>query len=615
MNINRPLFPALAVLSGVLLLASCGPEAPAPGGTPDSSGGVIVKSVLGTGKATLSADLVSSNRGAAVPGSTVYLYQAGDRSVAVGQGTTNAQGYVEFAQIPEGSYDLVFLKSRAAGSEFDGAVAKGGMNTRLKVAQFMSADPNATADVPKLKIETPTGYTADGEANGWTALGSGMTFNDTVNVRAYTVNNVTEKAEPRVMRYFLFSLVTIDENGTWADVRPAEGLYTQDPGYITPGIDPNRQGQDSGLVTLNATGLKGDVYLQVVGLDFNYNRVAYLVPIKINRTTAASEVTAPTAVRAVAYTLSTRINYLYDVQNPALDAPTSGTNLWVATSWDVPLNLDGYTGFRVLRATKVEGPYAQVAFAGAAQCARPADDKATTRRCSVNDNTATLNTDQDYFYKIVSVGSNEAASAAAPTHTLPVFKPQLVSPGKDVHDVELLPNYTIKMNLFQTGATGAVMNVRIADFVTGESFAYAARRLTLRKGFDANNKEETQILSNLSGTNNYYVFRDSWGTDDDPKTENDTVRYDAASDLLTIPHQFEADWLGTNKTPLQTNRRYSWYIDAGYAYRLADPSKPASATNYTAAYSVYSDPSDTVRFVPGGVKQGGAEVNDFTTRP
>ncbi|MFC4426463.1 hypothetical protein [Deinococcus navajonensis] len=542
--------------------------------------------------------------------STVYLYRSGERTTAVGKSTTNAQGYVEFAKIPEGSYDLVFIKSKSAGSEFDGAVAKSNINTRLKIAQFESADPNATADVPKLKLEIPATFKATGEVNTWAPLTAGASFNNTVDVRAYTVKN---SETPRIMRYFLFSLVSIDANGTWADVRPGAGLYTQDPGYVTPGIDPNLQGQDSGLVSLDATGLSGDIYLQVVGLDFNYNRVAYLVPIKLNRTAAAGSVVAPANVRAVSYTLSTRIDYLY--RTPTPDAPTSGTNLWVTTSWDAPANLTGFTGFRVLRATAPEGPYGQVAFAGSAQCAAPASPTATTRRCTVNDNTATLTTNQDYFYKVVAVGSNEATSTApAVTHTLPEFKPQLVYPGKDVHDVELLPNYTVKMNLFNTGATGAVMDLRVADFITGESYAYAAKRLTLRKGFDANNKQETQILSNLTGTSNYFVFRDSWATDADPATVNDTVTYDAASDILTVPHQYETDLLGTAKVPLQANRRYSWFINAGYAYRLTDPTKAASATNYVAAYSVYSDPSDTVRVVPGGVKQGYAEVNDFTTR-
>ncbi|SMB96173.1 carboxypeptidase-like regulatory domain-containing protein [Deinococcus hopiensis] len=607
MKLQRTL--PFVLLSGALLLGACNsPVNTTP--TPET-GGVPVDSVLGKGTATLSADVVRSNRGTAVEGSTVYLYRTGQRSTAVGKATTNAQGYVEFAKIPEGTYDLVFLKSKSAGSEFDGAVAKAGINTRVKVAQFASADPNATADVPQLKLELPATLDANGEVSSWKELSPGTAFNDTVDVRAYTVKN---SDTPRVMRYFLFSLVTIDAQGNWADVRPGTGLYEQDPGYVTPGVDPNGAGQDSGLVSLDPTGLKGDVYLQVVGLDFNYNRVAYLVPITVNRT-AASTVVAPANVRAVAYTLSERIDYLYGTRTP--DAPTSGTNLWVTTSWDAPVDLGGYTGFRVLRATSAAGPYTQVAFAGSKQCAAPADAKATTRRCTVSDNTATLITDQDYFYKVVAVGSNEAASAdpAMPsTHTLPQFHPQLLSPAKDVHGVELTPTYTLKMNLFSMGATGAQMDLRVADFVTGESYAYAARRLVLRKGFDAGGTPETQILSNLQGSNLYYVFRGSWATDNDPKTENDTVTYDPASDVLSVPHQFENGLLGSSVIPLQANRRYSWFLNKAYAYRLMDPSKPASAANYVAAYSVYSDPDTAALIVPGGVRQQAAEVNDFTTR-
>ncbi|WP_245557806.1 hypothetical protein [Deinococcus apachensis] len=596
----------LILLSSALLLGACG----APGSsTPPPTSEIPVKSVVGTGSATLSADLVRSNRGTAVENSTVYLYKSGDHSVAVGKASTDAKGYVEFAKIPEGTYDLVFLKSRAAGSEFDGAVAKANINTRLKVAQFEAADPNATADVPQLKVETPATFKTTGEVDTWKTLTPGTAFNNTVNVRAYTVGNSDTS---RVMRYFLFSLVNIDAKGNWSDVRPGTGLYTQDPGYVTPGV--GEQAQDSGLVSLDPTGLSGDVYLQVVGLDFNYNRVAYLIPITINRT-GAMAVAAPTNVRAVAYTLSERIDYLYRVERP--DAPTSGTNLWVTTSWDAPVDLTGYTGFRVLRATNAAGPYAQVAFAGSAQCAKPADDKATTRRCSVNDNTATLVTDQDYFYKVVAVGSDEAASAdptLPTTHTLPAFQPKLLSPGKDVHGVDLTPTYTLKLNLFQMGATGAHLDLRVGDFLTGDSYAYGAKRLVVRKGFDAAGKPETQILSNLQASSLYYVFRDSWATDNDPKTDNDTVIYDAASDVLSVPHQFENTLLDLPVTPLQANRRYSWFLNKAYAYRLADPSKPASATNYVAAYSVYSDPDSAALIVPGGVRQQYTEVNDFTTR-
>ncbi|AAF12530.1 hypothetical protein [Deinococcus radiodurans] len=85
MKFNRPL--SLALLSGALLLASCG-NTPAGGTTPGgtntgdttNTGGIKVNPITGTGNATLSADVVRSNRGAAVEGSTVYLYRTGDRS-------------------------------------------------------------------------------------------------------------------------------------------------------------------------------------------------------------------------------------------------------------------------------------------------------------------------------------------------------------------------------------------------------------------------------------------------------------------------------------------------------------------------------------------------------
>ncbi|CAM3243199.1 Uncharacterized protein DR_A0282 [Deinococcus saxicola] len=558
-----------------------------------------VVSVIGTGPSTLSVDLVRSDRGVGVTDSTAYLYKSGDRSVAVGKATTNTQGYAEFAGIPEGRYDLVFIKTGWAGSAFNGAVAQGTVNNRLKVAQYESADPKATPDVPQLKLETPTGLTASGEVQGWKDLTAGMAFNNVVNVRAYTVKN---SETPRVMRSFQFSLVTIDENGNWADVQaPRVNL---DPGYVKPG--EGEDAQDSKLVTLNATGLKGDVYLQVSGLDFNYNRVAYLVPITINQTAAVGAVTAPGKVSAVSYTLSERINFRYGAAQP--DAPTSGTNLWVTTSWDAPVDLGGYTGFRILRADSEAGPYKQVAFAGSAQCAAPAKG-ATTRRCQINDTTATLQTDKDYFYKVGAVGSNDVSSAVARTYTLSEFRPKLLTPVKDGSEVSLTPDYTIKLNAFQMGATGVRMDLQVTDLITGSSYGYLAKRLIIRKDFDTAKKAEYQVLSNLIENNFYFVYRENG-----PADENDTVTYNAASDILSVPHQFEATLLGSAIKPLQANRRYSWLINKANAYRVADPSQPASATNPIVAYSVYSDPDSARLITPGGIRQQYTEVNDFTTR-
>ncbi|MBZ9749638.1 hypothetical protein K7W42_02045 [Deinococcus sp. HMF7604] len=528
---------------------------------------------LGSGPATLSADVVRSNRGEGVGGSTVRIYRSGDRQTVLAERTTSAAGYVEFAAIPEGTYDLVFSKAGMAGSEINGAAARGTLNTRLKVGQFSAADPNAPTDVPQLKLLTP-----DGAA--WKTLAPGAVFNDAVNLRAYTTGGA------RLMRYFMFSLVTVDASGQMADLRG--GLTSLDPGVTAPGEGQ----QDSGLVSLPAAGLLGDIYVQVSALDFNYNRVAYLVPVTLRRSGTPGAVTAPTGVAAVAYTLSERIGYIMGVGPQG--AP-QGSNLWVSVSWSQPASTEGLTGFRVLRAAAAGGPYTQVAFADTAQCS------SATKRCTVSDNTSTLEADRDYFYRVTAVGAAEATSdapALPSTHTLLPFRPQLVSPAKDSLGADLLPTYTLRTNAFATGATGARFTLRTDDVFTG------AGRLTM-PSVVLQKTTSTTVTDASSGR----VYFDSAGA-----AAGNVVNYDAATDLLSLPHSLDRVALKLTPAPLQANRRYSWYVHMGYAYRLQDPAQPQSATNPIVAYAVYSDP-DTTKVVPGGVTQSYTDVYDFITRP
>lgn len=499
---------ALATLG--LLLGSCGTTDKTGTKTSDAP---RLESIVGTGTASLSVDLVRSNRGNAVAGSQVNLYRSGQRDIIVGQTTTDVNGYASFEKIPPGVYDLAFIKAHSAGSAVFGAIATETANTRLKAVQFESADPQGETQLPTLKLEVPATFKDTGEVDTYQPLTSGMTFTDVIYVRATALN--AQVSQP--MRYFLVSLGNFDETGHWSDLRTADGVATQDPGTVPA---PDGTGADSGLLSLNAGGLSGKVYLQVVGIDFNYNRVAYLVPVNLNRSQAAGTVTAPTNVQAIAYTLRERVDYLAHVTP---NAPTSGTNLWVTASWSAPASLSGYTGFRVLRAEQAAGPYIQVAFAGEKQCAAPPKNS-TTRRCTVVDNTATLKNDQDYFYRIVAVGINEAVSpepANPTTHTLPAFEPQLLSPGREERNVALMPVYTLKPNLPES-ATGFYMDLWVTDWLTGYDNAYSSGRLNFRRGLAPDGKTpEFQGILNVSGTNKF-VYRSS-----NPTSAN-YIQYDEA---------------------------------------------------------------------------------------
>ena len=543
---------------------------------------------IGSGPATLAADLIRSNRGEGVRDSTARIYRTGDRSRVLAELQTDVNGSVQFGGIPEGTYDLVFTKNGAAGSEFNGAVAKAGLQHRLKIAQYDAQNPTADRAAAKLALLTPTALDADGLAVDWKSLTPGTVMNDAVQLRAYTTD---DNPTPLQLKYLMFSLVSFGPDGQMSELRTA--LTQMDPGRVIPGMDR----QDSGQVTLDAAGLQGDVYVQVSALDFNNNRSAYLVPIRLERTEAPASVSAPTGVTAVAYTNSERINYIYSLPGAGTDqsqglrpqAALPETNSWVVVSWDAPATTTGLTGFRVLRAEKAQGPYTEVAFAGKAQCS------SATKRCTINDNTASMQVGRDYYYRVKAVGSNEALSAEPnlpTTHILPPFAPQLLTPGAEQTGVDLLPEYTFKTNAFKGGATGLRFDMRVSD------------------SFTSVGNTDAPPLRLIEQNGKYSVT----GVTTDTRDYGKWVTYDPATDVLKMPHDLSRVRFGLTVTPLQANRRYSWLLHRAYAYRLQDPTQPESATNPVVAYSVYSDP-DTNKIVPGGVTQSVSTVHHFITRP
>ena len=539
---------------------------------------------IGSGPADLMVDLIRSNRGEGVSDSTVRLYHSGDRTKVLAETQTDKSGFTQFLNIPEGTYDLVFSKANAAGSEFNGAVAKAGVNQRLKIAQFDAQNPTAGKATAKLAVLTPTALAADGTAVDWKVLTPGTVMNNDIQLRAYTT---AENPAPLQLKYLMFSVVNFDATGQMTELRSA--LASIDAGKVNPGMES----QDSGLMTLDTAGLQGDIYVQVSSLDFNNNRSAYLIPVRLERSSAPGAVTAPTGVSALAYTNGERINYIYGVTDPSTQGEGKNilpdTNSWVSVSWDMPSTTAGLTGFRVLRAVAPQGPYSEVAFAGVAQC------RTSTKRCTASDNTATLQVGQDYYYRVKAIGSNEALSAApsqASTRILPPFKPQLLSPGSEQTDVSLLPEYTFKTNAFEGGATGLRFDLRVSDAFTSVGNTDAPPLRIVGQG----------------GT--FKVI----GADNDTRDYAKWVTYDVASDVVKVPHDLTRVRSGLAPQPLQTNRRYSWMLHRAYTYRLLDPTLPESTTNPVVAYSVYSDP-DTTKIVPGGVTQSVSTVYHFITRP
>ena len=234
-----------------------------------------------------------------------------------------------------------------------------------------------------------------------------------------------------------------------------------------------------------------------------------------------------------------------------------------------------------------------MAFADAQIC--------TTSGCATQDNTASLQPGRDYFYRVAALGENEALSeppSQPSTHTMRPFTPELLTPGAEATGVDWVPTYTLKTNLSAAEAHGARIDLVVSDVFTGQR-SWAAPPLWMERRSDAT------VIRGLGTDERTYFHSDGSAS---------LVNYNLASDILSVPHDLSRTRYGFEATPLQSNRRYSWLVNAGYAFRLQDPSLPQSASNPVVAYSVYADP-DREKIVPGGATQSAADIHHFITKP
>lgn len=590
----------LLFLVGLLTLASCSrdqapstpTDTPTPSVNESASPVAAPKSSLPNGPATLSIDLVRANRADAIEGSVARVYKSGDRRQVLAQAVTDKNGFVSFANIPYGKYDLTFSKAGSAGSELNGVKLEAKQaKMRLKVAQYNARDPYGNPQVPDLVVQTPSATDAEGKPTAWKALSEGSSFNDKITVRAYTSRNASN---PRfIMRYVMFSIVSFDKNGQMQEWR--EGLDILDSGKVTPGKYGN---QYTTAVDLKGHGLSGDIYLQVSAMDFNDNRSAQLIPIRLEKTQEAGEVAAPTGVKAVSITLKKQIGYIYNNPSDQIDSQSLGaqaadakSNLWVNVYWNKPADLDKITGFRVLRADKASGPYTEVAFAPTSVCKKD---------CLARDYTATLQSNKTYFYKVSAVGSNVATSSEAKTYTLPRFIPELIGPSAEQINVDINPTFKLKADFKKIGATGARLDFELEDNFTSLRWLRIPRMIVS----DINGK----VSITDAEDNTVYLGENSKGE------QVNIASFDANTGLMSFPH--EAKQIAKNRSTilLQPNRRYNWYVHAGYAYKLLDDTKAQSDSNPIVAYSVYSDP-DRQKLVPNAAGQAQVDIHHFITRP
>ena len=168
-------------------------------------------SLVGTGQASLGGVLVQGEGQAAVTGSRVRLYRAGDHSRAVGQTQTDSGGHFSFQTIPAGRYDLGFEASSYAASELLGTVARETAPLEYAAIQLPVRDPGGVSSVPRLDISrTDTGQNI--------SASTPQTFADRLNL---WVRTTLTSAHQRPLRGFEATLLQP------ADVPQATALCRQ----------------------------------------------------------------------------------------------------------------------------------------------------------------------------------------------------------------------------------------------------------------------------------------------------------------------------------------------------------------------------------------------------
>ncbi len=507
-------------------------------------------SLVGTGQASLGGVLVQGEGQAAVAGSRVRLYRAGDHSRAVGQTQTDGGGHFSFQTIPAGQYDLGFEASSYAASELLGTVAREAAPLEYAAIQLPVRDPGGVSSVPELSISrTDTGQT---DVSQNTSPGTPQTFADRLNLR---VRTMPASPHQRPLRGFEVTLLQPGDDGTLAPLHPAGGVVS---------ADPQADVADSGPLSLGVGSVSGETLLEVAATDFNNNRVARLIPVTVAGGVGGT-VSAPADVSAVAYTLAT---------------PAPGGMLKVLLSWTMP-SLSGVRGFEVWRSGAATGLWRRVALSDPGGC--------NGSLCRAVDSSASLRAGQDYIYRVTAVGQNRADSqtgtqtgGAASTHPLPLFRPGLISPAAGQSGLPLAPLYTLHAPLESIGASGVLAQLGVQDDLLGNSVPWSADvqlRRVLGQTAQPTGQPDLQVLVARGG--GYDLVYSSLN----PAGNLSGVGYDPQAEQLSLTHNFN-----NAGTVLQPARRYRLTLGRSAAFRLQDPARPPGAANPVVAYSVYSDP-------------------------
>lgn len=548
---------------------------------------------------TLSGTLVNENAGAPVAGSTVRLYKDGN---LVASTTSSADGRFTFNNLPPGVYRFEAQKPGMAGSALEGVrVPEMAEVTLVQKPAFK----NSYSTTPPTLIITQ---------DGTTPL-QGQTFTNSIPFR---VQVDTSKDFVRPMRYIYVALGRTPGSGFLTSTATSSRLI------FTETEDTDNQTLSGSAVAGFGSQTGETVYLEVVGYDFNNNRVHYLIPLvfQSTATTQGNTVVAPTGVAATAITLSKAVGF-YSVQAPyELKVPLArnqmgtltvdptaapeGSNLYVEIRWcytntspsarpfafDIERSTDGQTWTRV------------GSVGGGASSSCPSN--AFNRPFYFRDASSSLEAGQTYYYRVVARGANRAESASSSTTPLPPFEAPLLSPADEAKNVSKTPDFVIGHPQLSIGADGAAYNLLLWDTLTGDAVAWQSLNgynLLVEFGTGDGNgipQGEALVYGFHPAVNQVVFFTDTAGLVD--PTRPNLVPVDVAQGRVTLPYNF--DGLAP-LAELQALRTYAWQLYVSYAYKY-NPDE-----NYRiSAYSIHTWPSST-SFIR--ISRLDTQVFEFTT--
>ncbi|RTH22425.1 carboxypeptidase regulatory-like domain-containing protein [Thermus scotoductus] len=547
---------------------------------------------------SLSGTVVSEYAGAPVSGTTLKLYR---EDQLVGTTQTDSEGRFTFSSLSPGRYRLEAQKPGMAGSVMQGILVPK-MST-LTLIQRRAFDATASTTPPTLIVTDGAGGDLDNRS-----------FTNSI---PFQVQVDATRDLVRPMRYIYVALgrtpgsAFITNSATW-----------QRQIYI--------ETEDTGPQALSGASVAGfgsasgeEVYLEVVAYDFNHNRSHYLIPLTFINTSATQNntVVSPTGVAATAITLSQAVGF-FNVKAPFtltvplgrnqmgelpldLQGVPEGSNLYVEVRWCYTNTSPSARpfAFRIERSTDGQNwtPVGRVGGGASSSC----PSNAFNRPFFFRDASPDLTPGQTYLYRVVAVGSNEAASASSSTTPLPPYFAPLLRPEDESQGVSKTPDFVIGHPQLQIGADGAAYNLVLWDTLTGDSVAWqtlAGYSLMVEFGTQGNGipDGEALVYGFHPGVGNLVIFTDTAGLSDPSKPN--AVPVNVPQGTVTMPYNFD----GLAQLPqLQTLRTYAWQLYVSHAYKY----NPQEGYRIS-AYSIQTWPSST-SFIR--ITRPDTQVFDFTT--